>query len=220
MSRKDPDTRLNSKIFGVAVDEYKKKHCAPGAKNYEVYSALSKVLPEPVEIDTIRLWRYRRNPAIGDNLKAVNQFLGIDCSLKTEEENSMTSESKSLTIQGQLILEIYRHIFNFVDSVTFDSTLDEIEGNYFDLLRETESRMAFLSPALKERVEKALDEIAVPLLNEDTFSAEYTPKIGHETPEGFFHVDNLPLWVRTHEELKAPFELKLKCLAREIMELI
>ena len=131
----------------------------------------------------------------------------------------MMSVNKPLTVQGQLALELYRYLFNFVESVIFDSTLDEIEENYFELQQEVESRIIFLSPELKSRVEKALDEIAVPLLSEETFSAEYVPEIGHSTPNGF-HVDNLALLVRTHEQIMAPYKSMLHSLAKDILSLL
>jgi len=220
MSRKHPGTRLNSKIFGVAIDDYKKRNCAPGAKNYEVYSALAKVLPEHVEVDTIRLWRYRRNPAIGANLEKVNQFLGVDCSFQVaEERNDSVLTNKPLTVEGQLALEIYRHLFTFLDSVTFDSCLDEIEGNFYELEREIESRRVFLSPALMNLIETAFDEIVLPFLDEDVFLAEYTHEIGHQAPDGF-HVDNLPLLVRVHEEIMAPYKSRLAKFGQDILKII
>ncbi|MGM9602758.1 MAG: hypothetical protein ACI3W5_14400 [Faecousia sp.] len=221
MPRRDPATRICSKVFRAAMDEYKKTHCAPGAKNYEVDSALAKVLPEQVAIQTIRTWRYKRNPAVGAaNLEAINHFLSCDCSLKsTEEESDMHWENKPLTVQGQLALEIYQHIFSFVDSITFDSSLDEVEANYFELLRTFESREAFLSTALKDRLEKALDEIAVPLTDEDVFSTEYTPEIGHFTGN-IFHADNLALLVRTHEEVMLPYRNMLRKLAEDLRSML
>ena len=221
MSRKDLSTRINSKVFSAAMDAWAEKKYGPGFKKAAANIDLAKMLPEPVDKETVRTWRYKRNPAVGyANLECIIRTLGIDVSLKsTEVENNMTTENKSLTVQGQLMLEIYRNIFNFVDSVTFNSTLDEIESNYFNLQREIESRMVFLSPALKELTDKALDEIAMPLLNEDTFSAEYTPEIGRETPKGF-HVDNLPLLVRTHETIIAPYKEALAKLTNRILELI
>lgn len=221
MSRKAPSTRINSKIFSAAMDSWAEKKYGPGYKKATANIDLAKMLPEPVDKETVRTWRYKRNPAVGHaNLECLIRTLGVDVSLKSsEEENNMTIENKSMTIQGQLALELYRYIFNFVDSVTFDSTWDEIEGSFFELQREVESRRVFLSLALKERIETALDEIVLPLLNEEMFSAEYTPEIGHATPDGFY-VDNLPLLVRAHEEIMAPYKTRLTQLGRDILMLI
>ena len=221
MSRKDPSTRINSKVFSAAMDAWAEKKYGPGFKRAAANIDLAKMLPEPVDKETVRTWRYKRNPAVGSaNLECIIRTLGIDVSLKsTEEENVMVLENKPLTVQGHSILEIYRHMFNFLDSVTFDSTADEIEGNFYGLQREIESRLVFCSSALQDLIETALDEIILPLLNEDVFSNEYTSEIGHATPDGF-HVDNLPLLVRTHEEIMAPYKTKLSCLAKDILALI
>jgi len=220
--RKEPLTRLDSKGFKVAMMAYAEGKYGPGTKIVAANIDLSKVLPEPVDRETIRTWPYKGNPAIGvANLNAINQFLGIDCSLKVtkEEETEMVLANRPLTVEGQLVLEIYRHIFNFVDSVTFDSSLDEIEGNFFEVQREVEGRVVFLSPALKELVERALETIAIPLLNEEMFSAEYAPEIGHATPDGFY-VDNLPLLVQVHEEIMTPYREKLHKLAADIQSML
>lgn len=221
MSRKDLSTRINSKVFSTAMDAWAEKKYGPRFKKAAANIDLAKMLPEPVDKETVRTWRYKRNPAVGSaNLECIIRTLGIDVSLKsTEEENVMVLENKPLTVQGHSALEIYRHMFNFLDSVTFDSTADEIEGNFYELQREIESRLAFCSSALQNLIETALDEIILPLLDADTFSAEYTPEIGHDTPDGF-HVDNLPLLVQTHEDIMTPYREKLAKLANTILELI
>lgn len=221
MSRKDPSTRINSKVFSAAMDTWAEKTYGPGFKKDAANIDLAKILPESVDKETVRTWRYKRNPAVGlANLECINHTLGIDVSLKsTEEENEMVLENKPLTVQGHLTLEIYRHMFNFLDSVTFDSNSDEIEENFYELQREIESRLMFCSSALQERIETALDTIILPLLNEDAFSAEYTSEIGHATPDGF-HVDDLPLLVCTHEEIMTPYKNRLAHFGRDILMLI
>lgn len=218
--RKPSNTRINSKIFSAAMNAWGEKRYGPDFKKVAVYIDLAHMLPEPVAAETIRTWQYRPNPAIGlKNLQFINNLFKLDCSLKIEEEEKMTLGNKALTLEGQLAVEIYQRIFNFVDLVTFDSTADEIEGNFYELQREIESRLAFCSSALQDLIETALDEIIMPLLNEDVFSGEYTSEIGHDTPEGF-HVDNLPLLVRTHEDIMAPYRKKLKKLAEDIKNMI
>ena len=220
MSRKDPSTRINSRMFSAGIDAWaEKRYGGPSFKKSTANRDLAKILPDKVESETVRSWRYR-NSAVGEaNLQAINDILEIDCALKEsliKEESVMTREKKPLTIQGLLALELYRYIFGMVNSVTFDSTPDEIEGHYYELQREIESRECFLISPLKELIENALDEIVLPLLDEELYSDEYTAEIGHFTEEGVFSVENQLLLVQKHEEIMAPFREKLEILGENI----
>lgn len=91
---------------------------------------LPKMLPESVDKETVHTWHYKHNPAVETaNLECKSRVIGIDYSSKIEEKNNITLGNKylPLTVQGWLMLEIYQNIFNFVDSMTFDSNLNDLK---------------------------------------------------------------------------------------------
>lgn len=126
---------------------------------------------------------------------------------------------KTLTVDAHIEIEFYGLLARFLDRIDFNVSLDDTELTYTNLLLELECRAPFISPTLRELLKNAMNEIAYPLTESSTYEAEYTPEIGHETPEGF-HVDNLPLLVRTHEELIAPFREKLQKFATDIQSML
>lgn len=221
MPRKDPSTSLNSKVFKAAMEAYAEEKYGSGTKKIAAIIDLSKVLPEPVEKDTIRTWPYKSNPAVGAaNLKAINEFLGIDCSLEATEPAKRGKNDRCAT-ESQLALDFYSHLANFVNCIYLEPStyMDEIEDDWLNLLNEFEWRTPFLSKPMKSLFENAMAQICLPLTQVDTYTSEYSPEIGHFA-DGVFHVDDIQLLVKTHEEVMAPFKKKLEELAENIKLLL
>lgn len=132
----------------------------------------------------------------------------------------MTNTPKALTVDAQMAIEFYSLLAHFISRIDFDVNLEDVEISYADLQLELECRSPFISPDLRVLLEKAMTEIAYPLTESSTYEVMYTtPGVGHDTPAGF-HVDNLPLLIKTCEEIMDPFRELLRGLAEDIKSML
>ena len=178
---------------------------------------------------TIKSWVYKECIRTSmENGKALEKIFNGNLQIIFEEEEKEMStdvknsgERRYSESEKMLMIDLVEQLLEFmsyVEEACLDLDVEEIEISYDRLHKKISQRTFFLSEEVGKLFEECMESLSA-LTIMDTYDAEYSEEIGEFYERGF-RVKNIPLMIKTHEEILVPYNEQVDKLRCEIKRMI